>query len=213
MNVEDLPDQAIEAPPAVKNSMGLSDNKKRLHVYCKKCQKDHTIEIDRSIVEDSPFHPVKYSYIHGDPEKIILTLYIDKNFKVRGTEISEFFAMDRSDIDDILSDKSNSLKALQPEQVYGLLFTNEGKTVKEYLDPEWSTDFKLRNLPKIWRVGKVCADDKHDLDEFFLRSSDHWTCGVKFYDFVLYLIVDASVDVDRLTTQAMFVLERLASNL
>ena len=60
-----------------------------VRVFCQKCKKNLEVEIDSSIVENAPYLPVPYAYVHGDPLHILI-IYLDRDFKVRGTDLSEY---------------------------------------------------------------------------------------------------------------------------
>ena len=67
----------------------LISNKKNHVEYeltCPVCKKDITIKVKKAVATDSIRYPFEYVDIHGTPAHGI-TLYIDKNWSVRGMEI------------------------------------------------------------------------------------------------------------------------------
>ncbi len=100
----------------------INTQKIDLYVMCPKCHVEHKISIDSNIITRSLRFPVKYAFIHGEP-KFILTLFIDRQFQIRGIEVSEYLEMQREDLDRILDDnRSNTLKDLSAAQIFVLIF-------------------------------------------------------------------------------------------
>ncbi|MHA1871686.1 MAG: hypothetical protein ACTSXF_12125 [Promethearchaeota archaeon] len=62
------------------------DNYAEVTVYCSTCKKKITIKVDYSKRDEAKRFPFEYVYIHGEPKHAI-TIYLDKDMQVRGTEI------------------------------------------------------------------------------------------------------------------------------
>jgi hypothetical protein len=189
-----------------------STAKMELLVNCPKCGVDHRISIDPNIITKSSRFPVKYAYLHGEP-KFILTLFIDRQFQVRGIEISEYLDMQREDLDKILEEnKSNTLKDLSANQIYVLFFTRKGDIVRKYWNGKAGISADIRRFQKLWKIGNEFSGEKN-ADEYFLKFSDYWVAGVRIDDCELNLVVAPNVDLDRLSTQLMILFEKIASAL
>ncbi len=195
------------------NTGSMSNSQKiDLYVTCPKCHVEHKISIDSNIITKSSRFPVKYAYIHGEP-KFVLTLFIDRNFQIRGIEISEYLEMQREDLDRILDEnRSNTLKDLSVEQIFVLLFTRKGEIVRKYANGRSGILVDVRRFQKLWKIGNEFTGNKN-ADEYFLKFSDYWVAGIRFDDCELNLVVAPNVDVDRLSTQLMFLFEKIASDL
>ncbi len=55
-------------------------------LHCIECNKDIIVNIAYSLIEKADRFPFEYLYVHGEPKHGI-TLYLDKDFQVRGTEL------------------------------------------------------------------------------------------------------------------------------
>jgi predicted hydrocarbon binding protein len=62
---------------------------KFVQIYCPLCKAEVSFTIPDTAVQDDTKHfPVPFQYIHGDPAHN-LTLYLDKQFKIRGKDFGE----------------------------------------------------------------------------------------------------------------------------
>lgn len=66
-------------------------------VWCPKCRANISINVDTKIVENSSYYPVPYAYVHGEPLHILI-IYLDRDFKVRGADLSEYVAVQSGQI-------------------------------------------------------------------------------------------------------------------
>ncbi|MEM2637637.1 MAG: hypothetical protein QXL15_04760 [Candidatus Korarchaeota archaeon] len=71
-----------------------------LRVFCQKCNNNLNIELETSIVENAPYLPVPYAYVHGEPLHILI-IYLDRDFKVRGTDLSEYVSIQAPPVETI----------------------------------------------------------------------------------------------------------------
>jgi len=198
---------------ALPGSPANPNTKVDITIMCPKCHVDHTISFDRSVITNSTRFPVKYAYLHGEP-KFVLTLFIDRNFQVRGIEVSEYLEMQREDLDKILDEnKSNTLKDLTANQIYVLIFTKKGEIVRKYANARAGIAADIRRFQKIWKIGSEFSAQSTAADEYFLKFNDYWVAGVRFDDCELNLVVAPEVDLDRLGTQLVVLFEKIASAL
>jgi len=65
-------------------------------VFCKLCDATITVEVPLNLVENASHFPVEYAAIHGAPAHG-LTLYFDRQFNLRGTEIIRNIQVAESD--------------------------------------------------------------------------------------------------------------------
>ncbi len=186
--------------------------KTEILVMCPKCHVEHKISLDPSIITKSSRFPVKYAYLHGEP-KFVLTLFIDRNFQVRGLEISEYLEMQREDLDRILDEnKSNTLKDLSADQIFVLLFLKKGEIVRKYSNSKAGISVDVRRFQKLWKIGDEYSGEKN-ADEYILKFSDYWVAGIRFDSYELDMVVAPNVDLDRLGTQLVFLFEKIASDM
>ncbi|GAB4325774.1 MAG: hypothetical protein Kow0069_31910 [Promethearchaeota archaeon] len=57
--------------------------------YCRICEQDVKIRVDKSRIEGAPRYPCEFTYIHESPGGNVhaILLYLDAQFQVRGSEI------------------------------------------------------------------------------------------------------------------------------
>ena len=65
-----------------------------LRTFCHSCKEDITVPIQKVIVSEAESYPVSHAHLHGRPPHV-LTLYIDREFLIRGTELSETVTIER----------------------------------------------------------------------------------------------------------------------
>lgn len=65
-----------------------------LRTFCDSCQKNIEVSIQKLIVNEAESYPVSHAHLHGQPPHV-LVLYIDREFLVRGTELSETVTVER----------------------------------------------------------------------------------------------------------------------
>jgi len=54
---------------------------------CNICNTTHEIKINVNIIEDHMNYPFPYVFLHGELKNILTTLYIDKDFQIRGVDV------------------------------------------------------------------------------------------------------------------------------
>ncbi len=56
---------------------------------CPVCNTNHTLELPADLPEHQVKFPFPYAYLHGNTRDILTILYLDKQLKVRGTEVKQ----------------------------------------------------------------------------------------------------------------------------
>jgi hypothetical protein len=184
-----------------------------INVNCPRCQEAHEITLDTSLVTESNRFPVKFAYLHGDPS-FVLTMFIDRDFQIRGVEISECLEMQREDLAKILDDnRSNTLKELTSDQMLFLIFTNNGMVLRKYSSIQEKITLLWSDFQKMWKMSEKFTTENKSMDEFILKYPDFWIAGLRFDTYELDVVVTLDVDLDRLSTQMMFLVEQFASQI
>lgn len=65
-----------------------------LRVDCPACNRGVDVTITVAIVDNASHYPVSHAHLHGSPPHV-LTVYIDRQYHVRGTEVSETVTVER----------------------------------------------------------------------------------------------------------------------
>ena len=55
--------------------------------HCSICNDAHEIKLNKDISKCHSHFPFPYIFLHGDLKNILTTLYIDKNFEIRGVDV------------------------------------------------------------------------------------------------------------------------------
>lgn len=66
-----------------------------IRTFCHACNHDINITIPTAIVEEATKFPVNHAHLHGQPAHVLI-VYIDRQYLVRGTELSETVTMERT---------------------------------------------------------------------------------------------------------------------
>lgn len=66
-----------------------------LRTYCHSCNQDITVPVSRAIIDNAHSYPVSHAHLHGNPSHILI-LYVDSQYHIRGTELSETITIERS---------------------------------------------------------------------------------------------------------------------
>ena len=56
---------------------------------CIICNEIHQIKLNKDLKRGQKQFPFPYFFLHGDLKNILTTLYIDKNFEIRGVDVHE----------------------------------------------------------------------------------------------------------------------------
>ncbi|MFX0102336.1 MAG: hypothetical protein ACFFCS_22415 [Candidatus Hodarchaeota archaeon] len=181
-----------------------------INFFCKECNKKHKLEVDPAIFNTERY-PISYIYVHGDPQ-IVATLYIDAKQKVRGVEFSSGIGVKTEQLHDILErSKIHALKSIPGDQIYAFQLFEEKKLIKYYVKPGYEEIIDFSGF-KVFRMGaSKLVKWKDEWSEFFIRYDDFWISGVFMMGYYFIIIVNSTIDVDRLKTQMMAILETLMS--
>ena len=63
-------------------------------IFCKTCQTEIEVTIHRAVIDNAKSYPIGHLHLHGNPPHG-LTLYIDRHYGVRGTELSEALTIEK----------------------------------------------------------------------------------------------------------------------
>jgi hypothetical protein len=183
--------------------LNLGEEKKVLEIYCKKCKNDHTIKIDANFLDGKTNFPVKYSYLHKDP-RFIMTLFIDKQFKVRGIETSDYYDPHQED-DTIIStlcerfdDNYNIIAELD---ILNLRFSFNGRTIKEYLETSWKTGIEVKKIMKNHHFIR----NNLNFNEYYFQYEDYWFAGTAHSKFLLEIVVSSKTGIESLHNMIHFI--------
>ena len=56
---------------------------------CIICNEIHQIKLNKDLKRGQKQFPFPYFFLHGDLKNLLTTLYIDKNFEIRGVDVHE----------------------------------------------------------------------------------------------------------------------------
>ncbi|MFW9831701.1 MAG: hypothetical protein ACFFD8_08000 [Candidatus Thorarchaeota archaeon] len=65
-----------------------------IRTYCHSCQHDIEVSVPKIIVDEADSYPVSHAHLHGEPTHVII-VYIDNQYHVRGTELSETVTIEK----------------------------------------------------------------------------------------------------------------------
>jgi hypothetical protein len=57
--------------------------------YCRICDQIHEIKLNKSIIKQQSKFPISHVFLHGELKNLLTTLYIDKDFEIRGVDVHE----------------------------------------------------------------------------------------------------------------------------
>lgn len=63
--------------------------------FCHKCQHDIYISLPKVIIDNAHSYPVSHAHLHGNPPHV-LVVYVDRQYLIRGTELSETVTVERA---------------------------------------------------------------------------------------------------------------------
>ncbi len=66
-----------------------------LRTYCHGCKQDLNVMVSRAIIDNAKSYPISHAHLHGNPAHILI-LYVDSQYHIRGTELSETVTVERS---------------------------------------------------------------------------------------------------------------------
>jgi hypothetical protein len=65
-----------------------------LRTFCHGCRKDINVTVPKAIIDNALSYPVSHAHLHGNPAHILI-LYVDSQYHIRGTELSETITVER----------------------------------------------------------------------------------------------------------------------
>lgn len=65
-----------------------------IQTYCHGCQQDIKVTLPKAVIENAQSYPVSHAYLHGEPAHVLI-IYIDRQYLVRGTELSETVSVEK----------------------------------------------------------------------------------------------------------------------
>jgi len=65
-----------------------------LRLYCQGCKRDVDISVATELVDKADTFPVSHAHLHGSPPHVI-TVYLDRQLNVRGSEVSDTATVER----------------------------------------------------------------------------------------------------------------------
>jgi hypothetical protein len=65
-----------------------------IRTFCHACKQDVKVTLPKAIVENADSYPVSHAYLHGDPAHVLI-VYIDRQYLIRGTELSDTVTVER----------------------------------------------------------------------------------------------------------------------
>lgn len=174
---------------------------------CSVCQSSHNVKINRKIIEGADSYPVSYLFTHGDP-KIFTTLYIDASFRIRGAEVLQSVSV--NEFDDILNKSTNrTLKTIPKEKIYAFQLMEENQILKLYFQKGLEGNYDFNALSKLLINSDRFIKEEDTCDEIYLRYPDFWIVALQMFYRTLIMVIDSSIDIDRLKTQTMAIFEVL----
>ena len=57
--------------------------------YCRLCDQKHKIKLSKKIINPQSKFPISHIYLHGELKNLLTTLYIDRDFQIRGVDVHE----------------------------------------------------------------------------------------------------------------------------
>ncbi len=103
-------DENLGSTSKTKAVLQYNSHTKTITIFCKKCQTEIRFNIPGTILEGKENFPFPYQYVHGSPPHSI-TIYLDKDLKIRGTELGDTLSISNSALDSL----ANEIEKNSPE--------------------------------------------------------------------------------------------------
>ncbi|MHA1728479.1 MAG: hypothetical protein ACTSWY_07075, partial [Promethearchaeota archaeon] len=101
----------------------------KVQYNCEYCEKNHIVKINKKLFVNAISFPISYLFVHSKP-RIFTTLYIDANYKVRGSEILQGIGVGSDEFNKILNRSSLEILKIPREMILGFQLTQNGKILK-----------------------------------------------------------------------------------
>ncbi len=172
---------------------------------CEICDKNHTLRINRSMVDNSPSYPVSYLHVHSEPQ-ILTTLYIDAKYRVRGVEVLHGVGVETDEFKKIIDhSKQITLKSISPDSILGFQLMMGTKTIKVYLKKNYSGMFnyiEISNIMKFSELFVQSSDNNSSCQEVYFKYPKFWIVGLKKYLHTLILVLDSKIKFSSLKSHS-----------
>jgi hypothetical protein len=172
---------------------------------CETCDKNHTLRINKSMVDNSPSYPVSYLHVHGEPQ-ILTTLYIDAKYRVRGVEVLHGVGVEADEFKKIIDQsKQTTLKSISPESILGFQLMMGKKTIKLYFKKNYSGMFNYTEISNILKFSELFvqgSDSSNSCQEVYFKYPKFWIVGLKKYMHTLILVLDSKIKFSSLKSHS-----------
>ena len=172
---------------------------------CEICDKNHTVSINKSMVDNSSSYPVSYLYVHGEPQ-ILTALYIDSKYRVRGVEVLHGVGIEADEFNKIIDQsKQITLKSISPESILGFQLMMGKKIIKLYYKKNYSGRFNFTEISNIMKFSELFVQDgdsNNNCNEVYFKYPKYWIVGLKKYMHTLILIFDVKIKFSSLKSHS-----------
>lgn len=168
----------------------------KVRYKCDTCGKNHTLRINKSMVDNSPSYPVSYLHVHGEPQ-ILTTLYIDAKYRVRGVEVLHGVGIETDEFKKIIDhSKQITLKSISPESILGFNLMMGTKSIKLYFKKNYSEMFNYKEISNIMKFSELFVqsnDTSNNCQEIYFKYPKFWIVGLRKYLHTLILVFDSKI--------------------
>lgn len=106
------------------------------HYYCSICNETHEVKLNNSLSKAHSRFPFPYIFLHGDLRNILTTLYIDKNFEIRGADVYKLMDEDLFSKVQAVTITSTLMEEIERLREENIKLTEELKTLKKRIKEE-----------------------------------------------------------------------------
>lgn len=97
---------------------------------CIICNEIHQIKLNKDLKRGQKQFPFPYFFLHGDLKNILTTLYIDKNFEIRGVDVHELTHEDLFSKDQVKSITNTLIEEIERLRLENSKLREELKRLK-----------------------------------------------------------------------------------
>lgn len=98
---------------------------------CRICNEVHEIKLDRNLFENITNFPFSHVFLHGDLRNILTTLYLDKNFEIRGVDVHKLSEDDIFSKDQVIAITDTLMEELETLREENKRLIGEIKKLKD----------------------------------------------------------------------------------
>jgi hypothetical protein len=139
----------------------------KIKVHCDICNQPVEFQVSQEKIKEQKDGILRVALAHGDPLHVIV-VYIDKNLRVRGVEVSDSFQMDGTRQETVVSaaDVAENLSEAMGESCYQALYDYEDVEERE------KTSFVLDKtiLKTICNTGVICLGKLRQKVDFLEKA-------------------------------------------